>query len=220
MTSRPLVFFLLLAAAGAAGCRPIKGYRAELGSLRIIRAVLPVPSSDSEATAYLILENRGAMPAALIEVRTPDARRAAMYGSGWPVSQVGVPARSSVRMTPSGYHIILTGLRRRLASGDTVALMLRFEPGGAIGVRAPVVAYFGTAGAQIAGQAGDELVWWCAILAAAGEDQMESAYFWVGVLLASLPVAVFGTIGFFLVRMFYRQRRANPVPAAGPLPEV
>jgi copper(I)-binding protein len=219
MKARTQVFFLLLAAS-AGGCRPIRGYRAELGSLRIVRAVLPAPSSDSEATAYLILENRGGTPAALTEVRTPDARTAALYGSGWPVSQVGLPAGSSVRMTPSGYHIILTGLRRRLTGGDTVSLELRFDPGGTISVRAPVVSYFGTAGAQIAGQGGNDLVWWCAVLAAAGEDQMESAYFWVGVLLASLPVAVFGTIGFFLVRMFYRQRRTDPIPAAGPLPEA
>ena len=218
MTTRAVVL-LLLAAASAAGCRPIRGYRAELGSLRIVRAILPAPSSDSEASAYLILENRGATPAALIDVRTPDARSAALYGSGWPVSQVGVPARSSVRMTPSGYHVILTGVRRRLVGGDTVALELRFEPGGVISVRAPVVAFFGTTGAQIAGRSGDELVWWCAVLAAAGEDQMETAYFWVGVLLACLPVGVFGTIGFFLVRMFYRQQRANAIPAAGPLPE-
>jgi copper(I)-binding protein len=204
-------FLFVVALASAASCRPISGYRAELGSLRIIRAVLPEPTSDTEAVAYLILQNRGGTPAALVDVRTPDARRTALYGSGWPVSRIGVAAGSSVRMTPNGYHVILDGLRHRLTSGDTVTLELRFEPGGTVSVRAPVVPYFGTAGGQIAGRVGDEYVWWCAVLAAAGEDQMERAYFWVGVLLASLPVAVFGTIGFFVVRMFYRQR---------PLPET
>jgi copper(I)-binding protein len=210
--------FLFIVAASAASCRPIAGYRAELGSLRIIRAVLPVPSSDTEAAAYVIVENRGATPAALVEVRAPDARRTVLYGSAWPVSRIGVPARSSVRMTPGGYRIFLEGLRRRLESGDTVALELRFDPGGTVTVRAPVVPYIGAAGAQATAQAGDALVWWCAVLAAAGEDQMERAYFWVGVLLAGLPVAVFGTIGFFVTRGYFRQRRANPIPTAGPLP--
>jgi copper(I)-binding protein len=187
--------------------------------LRIIRAVLPEPSSDTEAAAYVIVENRGVTPAALVDVRTPDARRTALYGSAWPVSRVGVPAKSSVRMTPGGYRILLKGLRRRLESGDTVALELRFEPGGTVTLRAPVVPYYGAAGAQATAQAGNDLVWWCAVLAAAGEDQMERAYFWVGVLLAGLPVATFGTIGFFVARAFFRQRRANPIPAA-PLPDA
>ncbi len=213
-------FVLMIAAASAASCGAPGGGGARSGSLTITHAVMTSPASDSEAAAFLMVRNRSGTPAALTSVRSPDARSIQLYGGGWPVSTIDVPARGRVRMMPNGYHMVLSGLTRRLASGDTITLELRFDSGDAVGLRAPVLPYISTAGIPGAGRAGNELLWWCAVLAAAGDDQMEAAYFWVGVLLAGLPVAIFGTIGFFVTRAYFRQRRANPIPAAGPLPEV
>jgi copper(I)-binding protein len=58
-----------------------------------------------------------------------------------PAPQLSIAAGSHVRFVPGGYHLMLAGLRRPLAIGDTVSLELRFEPGGAVTVRAPVLNY-------------------------------------------------------------------------------
>ena len=58
-----------------------------------------------------------------------------------PVTQIAVPAGGRVLLAPGHDHLMLEGLRHALAVGDTVALALLFNPGGAVTVRAPVLRY-------------------------------------------------------------------------------
>jgi copper(I)-binding protein len=43
------------------------------------------------------------------------------------VSGIDVPARQTVELAPSGYHIMLMDLKRQLKEGDTVPITLVFE---------------------------------------------------------------------------------------------
>jgi copper(I)-binding protein len=47
----------------------------------------------------------------------------------------------SVRLRPGGRHVMLEGLRRPLAAGDSLRAVLRFRRAGALAITAPVVAY-------------------------------------------------------------------------------
>lgn len=200
----PLV--LALIGVGVAGCRPAGDRRVEAGPLSITYAMIPAPGSQVEAAAYLMIQNRDTIAAALTGARSPDAASIELYDAATnrSVSRIDVRARARVQLTPGGHHLLLKGTRRLLAAGDTVALVLSFEPGGTMTARAPVVPFIATGGG-----ATNDLVWWCAALAAAGDNRMELAYFWASILLVLLPTGVFGTIGFYVARAAYRHMRAE-----------
>jgi len=146
VASRPLVLLVLLSlAVGPAGCRPARGGSARSDALAISHAVVVVPTSPGEATGFLVLENRGSAPVALVGAESSDAERVMMHsmagGRMDPVARVDVPAGERVLFAPGRYHLMLMGLRRALVAGDTVSLALRFEGAGALTVRAPVLRY-------------------------------------------------------------------------------
>ncbi len=45
-----------------------------------------------------------------------------------------IPAHGSVKLAPSGFHIMFTGLKRPLVKGETVKATLTFEHAGAVAV--------------------------------------------------------------------------------------
>jgi len=52
-----------------------------------------------------------------------------------------------------------------------------------------------------------------------GSSTTDLAYFWVGVLIALLPVTILGTIGFLVLRAVRRERsQGGAPPAAGDSP--
>ena len=55
-----------------------------------------------------------------------------------PVARLEIPAGGSVALQSGSYHIMLIGLTKPLAAGETVELTLLFEKAGAITVRAEV----------------------------------------------------------------------------------
>jgi len=58
-----------------------------------------------------------------------------------PVSRIEIPAHGRVALIPGSYHLMLGGVRRSLAIGDTVPILLRFASGEVITVGAPVLRY-------------------------------------------------------------------------------
>ena len=52
---------------------------------------------------------------------------------------VPVPAGATVRLAPGGYHVMLLGLSRPLAEGDSLDLVAEFARAGAVPVRVAVV---------------------------------------------------------------------------------
>jgi len=54
------------------------------------------------------------------------------------VAKVEVAPGARVELKPGSYHLMLIGLKRTLAPGQTVTLTLRFERAGALTARAEV----------------------------------------------------------------------------------
>lgn len=55
-----------------------------------------------------------------------------------PINRLEIPAQSTVRLAPGGYHIMLIGLNRTLNPGDSIRLKLGFEQSGEIEITAAV----------------------------------------------------------------------------------
>lgn len=105
-------------------------------------------AADSGATAavYFVLANDAAAADTLKAVSSGDAAKTGLHVSMQngrtmhmaPVTALPVPAEDSVAFRPLGAHVMLTGLLRPLAEGDTVTVKLEFVSGRSIEVRAGV----------------------------------------------------------------------------------
>jgi hypothetical protein len=135
----------LLAATWVQGCHPTRGGHAAAGGLAASHAVIPAPPSTSEASAFLVIENRGDAPAALTGALTPAADSVRLHrlvgGIMQPATPLTIPAHGYVNLVPGSYHLMLEGLHRPLAVGDTVTLALQFDSGVTLSVRVPVLNY-------------------------------------------------------------------------------
>lgn len=106
---------------------------------------LPLPSK-TETAMYVTLENHGAErrsvvggvseAAGTIELHEMKMIRSAMYMA--PVTEVKIPAKGKVSFTPESYHIMLYGLKSKLAVGDSITVMLKLDDGGSVPVTATV----------------------------------------------------------------------------------
>ena len=96
--------------------------------------------------AYLAIHNRGAATA-LISASTPAAEVAEIHvmtidGNIMRMKKIDrlpIPEDGSATLQPGGNHLMLIGLRRDLAAGDSLALTLSFANGQVRTLRAPVV---------------------------------------------------------------------------------
>jgi len=102
------------------------------------------PGAAGDSTAvYMRLTNHGRGGEALVGGRTEVAQRVELHEAvlqtelrdGRPTQvmrmqqlpAVAVPAGSEVELRPGGLHIMLVGLERALAEGDSFALTLQFQ---------------------------------------------------------------------------------------------
>ena len=96
--------------------------------------------------AYLAIHNEG-MATALISASTPVAEVAEIHvmtidGNIMRMKKIDrlpIPEDGSATLQPGGNHLMLIGLRRDLAAGDSLALTLSFANGQVRTLRAPVV---------------------------------------------------------------------------------
>lgn len=103
---------------------------------------------QSMTAAYLAIHNEG-MATALISASTPVAEVAELHvittdGNIMRMKKIDrlpIPEDGSATLQPGGNHLMLIGLRRDLAPGDSIALTLTFANGYAQEVRAPVVSF-------------------------------------------------------------------------------
>ena len=54
------------------------------------------------------------------------------------VPAMDVPANGELKLKPGGYHIMLIGLNRPLAAGETLPIKLKFEKAGEVTVQAQI----------------------------------------------------------------------------------
>jgi periplasmic copper chaperone A len=98
------------------------------------------------AGAYLTLHNGGTQPVVVSGVRSPAAAAAMIHETtivnGQSTMRAHEPLRiapgETVRFAPGGLHIMLQALKRALAPGDEVPLVLLLEDGGSLTVQARV----------------------------------------------------------------------------------
>ncbi len=128
-----------------AGCHGSRGGAATQGDLVASHAVVPVPPSTAEASAFMVIENRGGAAVTLVGAASPDAESVQLErdigGQMQSVPGIDIPAGARVRLVPGSYHLMLQRVSRALAVGDTVTLRLRFEPAATLTIRAPLLTY-------------------------------------------------------------------------------
>jgi periplasmic copper chaperone A len=115
------------------------------------RATVP---AQKTAGVYLDIRSQGA--ARLVGAATPWAGLAEIHHTVHtggvvkmlPVKAIELPPGRTVRLTPGGYHIMLTGLKNQLKTGDSMPLTLRVEGTNGTGqeIEVKVDVYEATAG--------------------------------------------------------------------------
>lgn len=104
-------------------------------------------SSGGTSAAYMVLVNRGGTADRLVSASTDVAEVVELHETRMvdnvmqmaPVADgISVPANGQVELKPGGLHVMLIGLKRDLAAGETVRLNLSFERAGTISIDAPV----------------------------------------------------------------------------------
>ena len=105
--------------------------------------VITVPGS---AAAYFTLANGGGGDR-LVAVDAGGVGRASIHETSMAGGimrmraldgGIEVPAGATVRLSPSGKHVMIEGLAKPLAEGSTIRLTLKFERQGMVTIDAPV----------------------------------------------------------------------------------
>ncbi|MCY3792249.1 MAG: copper chaperone PCu(A)C [Gemmatimonadetes bacterium] len=134
-----VVAFLLLAAVGCG--------QEHTGDPIVVRdAWIREPPPRSPAAGYLVVENRGDDPIALVAVATEAAEQTEIHVMEYKddrmtmrrVAKLPVPAGEEVALKPGGTHLMLMELRQPLRDGDEVELVLRFGDGTERRIQMPV----------------------------------------------------------------------------------
>lgn len=123
---------------GAAGC-------STPGPVGVGNAYIAIPVSPGTTDAYLEIRNNGAADelvsaqlsvAGTVSLRAPVTRGTSVM-SMRSVSDILIPANSTVHLAPNGYHLLITGANH-LQSGKAITLKLTFAHAGTIDVIALV----------------------------------------------------------------------------------
>ncbi len=104
------------------------------------------PPPRSPAAGYLVIENRGGAPVALVAATTEAAGQTEIHVMEYKddrmtmrqVSELQIPAGEEVALKPGGTHLMLMELRQPLRDGDEVELVLRFGDGTERRIQMPV----------------------------------------------------------------------------------
>ena len=139
----PLAALLALLGAGACADRP----QADAPSGLVLQDGW-TRAADAGATggAYLVLENRDTAAVSLTSVSTAVAEAAELHETMvhdgvahmMPHTAVAIAPGATLAMAPGGMHLMLVGMRRAVAEGDTVEVVLRFTRGAGAADSLPV----------------------------------------------------------------------------------
>jgi periplasmic copper chaperone A len=107
------------------------------------------PPTARTGAAYFVLHNTGTSEDRLVGIRSSaadraDVHRMSMNGDIMTMSEVNgglaIPAGGSVALQPSGYHVMLTGLKHALMQGSEIPLTLTFANAGSVEIHVEVEA--------------------------------------------------------------------------------
>ncbi len=135
----PALFAALLIAAA-----PARAHDARIGSLHVMHPAAPatLPGQNSGAV-YLAIENGGAVADRLLSASSPAATGVAIHNMSTDGGVMKMREVDSLPLAPatkvslqagSDHHLMLTGLKKPLAVGDKIPLLLTFEHAGKVEV--------------------------------------------------------------------------------------
>ncbi|TCI00308.1 copper chaperone PCu(A)C [Roseococcus sp. SYP-B2431] len=118
------------------------------GPLALSNAWTRAAGQGGQGAGFVTIRNSGAEADRLVAASSPAATRVELHTSlregdvmrMRPVENIPVPAGGSVTLAPGGLHLMLLGLTRPLAVGQTVPVTLRFERAGQVTVNLAVQA--------------------------------------------------------------------------------
>jgi copper(I)-binding protein len=105
----------------------------------------PSPSRDVTA-AFAVIENAGREARAIVSASAAQAEKVELHEMKKdgemmrmsPVERIEVPAGGRTELKPGGLHLMLFGLKKRLAAGEVIALEIALDDGTVLSVPATV----------------------------------------------------------------------------------
>ena len=105
------------------------------------------PKGAEVGAAYVEIRNTGGAADKLTggkaDFANVEIHEMSMQGNVMQMREVkdglAIPAHGDVKLTPGGYHLMLTGLKHALVKGEMAKVTLTFERAGAVTVDFPVV---------------------------------------------------------------------------------
>jgi copper(I)-binding protein len=114
-------------------------------------------ASRTETAGYMVIENKSASARSVVSASSPDITKIELHemkmmssGKGdakdgmssmmtmMPVAKIDVPAHGRATLAPNGYHLMLFGLKSKLAEGSKVSITLKLDDGSTVPVTASV----------------------------------------------------------------------------------
>jgi len=130
----------VLAAAGLAGCY---GRASASPSIGLATAYVAQPSVPGKTVGYLVIRNNGGRDR-LVSATTSVGGKVSFRAPGRPggtvmhtIRAISIPASGTVRLTPDGPHLLITGAGP-MRGGKDITLTLVFAHAGALSVLAQV----------------------------------------------------------------------------------
>lgn len=118
------------------------------GGIEVTGAWVRVPmTATGPAGAFLVITNRGGSADALVSASSPAAQATEVHETKMAddgsmgmqrIERLEIPAGGTVELKSGSYHIMLIGLTKPLAAGETIELTLTFEKAGPVVVQAEV----------------------------------------------------------------------------------
>jgi periplasmic copper chaperone A len=136
---------LTLALAGTAAPAPAQEFKA--GDIIVDKAwARATPKGADIGAGYFVVHNNGASPDTLTggsaDFATLEIHEMKTEGGVMKMTEVknglDIPAHTTIRLAPGGYHIMFTHLTRPLTKGEKVKATLTFEHSGSVEVEFPV----------------------------------------------------------------------------------
>ncbi len=139
--------FLAVAAAGALPGAGNALLGAQAATVTVHDAwVREAPAGRKVTAAFLVAENPGKSPRSIVSATSDAAETVELHemkqvGSTMemsPVKSIEVPAGGKTELKPGGLHVMMFGLKKPLAEGDTVMVTLVLDNGTKVNVAAQV----------------------------------------------------------------------------------
>jgi periplasmic copper chaperone A len=123
--------------------RAAQAHEYDVGSLKVEHPWIRAPK-DGETTAYFygFFHNNGSTPDKLIAVKSPKVGKVEFFsdaaGTKPAPDGIALPPKTKTTLSPSGAHVVLSGINKYLEVGWGLELVLVFEKAGEVTIDAAI----------------------------------------------------------------------------------